>query len=160
MLQHNARLTHVPQSLVTAAPATVSMPRASHSQGLKHEYYYGSVRFNTRKFWADYRKSLPLHYAVYLAEVACKRAAAANVESVFSGAGKFTDEASSAGHVLLRRMVKLHYNWKFEFVRPTIDEVCERYKLKHPLGGARPAVAAPAPAEEAVTPQGGESPDE
>ena len=87
---------HVPQSLVTAAPATVSVPRASHSQGLKHEYYYGSVRFNTRKFWADYRKSLPLHYAVYLAEVACKRAAAANVESVFSGAGKFTDEASSA----------------------------------------------------------------
>ena len=69
------------------------------------------------------------------------RAAAANVESVFSGAGKFTDEASSAGHVLLRRMVKLHYNWKYEFVRPTVDEVCERYKVKHAQGGARPAVA-------------------
>ena len=79
---------------------------------------------------------------------------------VFSGAGKFTDEASSAGHVLLRRMVKLHYNWKYEFVRPTVDEVCERYKVKHAQGGARPAVAVPAPAEEAVAPQGGESPGE
>ena len=41
-----------------------------------------------RKFWAEHKAALPLHYAVYLAEVACKRAAAANVESVFSGAGK------------------------------------------------------------------------
>ena len=86
------------------------MARASRSQGLKHKYYCGSVRFNVLMFWADHRRVLPLHYAVYLAEVGCKRAAAANVESVFSGAGKFTDEASSAGHVLLRRMVKLHYN--------------------------------------------------
>ena len=30
------------------------------------------------------------HYAVYLAEVGCKKAAAANVESVFSGAGTFS----------------------------------------------------------------------
>eukprot|EP00966_Prymnesium_polylepis_P246485 5700809-Prymnesium_polylepis.1 len=41
-------------------------------------------------------------------------------------------------------MVKLHYNWKYEFVRPTVDEVCERYKVQHTQGGARPAVAAPA----------------
>ena len=32
---------------------------------------------------------------MYVAEVACKKAAAANVETVFSGAGKFTDEVSS-----------------------------------------------------------------
>ena len=54
-----------------------------------------------------------------MAEVGCKKAAAANVESVFSGAGKFTQEAKSAGHMLLSRMVRLHYNWKYPFLRHT-----------------------------------------
>ena len=64
------------------------------------------------------------------------------VEYAEPGAGKFTDEATgSAGHVLLRRMVKLHYNWKYKFVRPTVEEVCARYTVKHAQGGARPAGA-------------------
>ena len=72
---------------------------------------------------------------------------------VFSGAGKFMEEAGSAGHVLLRRMIKLHYNWKYFFIRPTVEEVCERYLAKHGQGGARdtgrPAPAAePSPAAE------------
>jgi len=60
---------------------------------------------------------VPIHYAVYLANVGCKKSAAANVESVFSGAGKFTAEALSTGAELLSRMVKLHYNWKYFFLR-------------------------------------------
>ena len=47
-----------------------------------------------RQFWIDHQKALPLHFAVYQAQVAPLKAAAANVESVFSGAGKFTDEVS------------------------------------------------------------------
>ena len=58
------------------------------------KYYYKTQRYNVRAFWADYKTVLPLHYAVYLAEVGCKKAAAANVESVFSGAGRFTSEVS------------------------------------------------------------------
>lgn len=42
----------------------------------------------------------------------CKKVAASNVESVFSGAGKFTEEAKLTGPVLLQRIVKLHYNFK------------------------------------------------
>lgn len=99
-------------------------------QGAADEYYCGGARFNLRKFWAENRFTLPLHYSVFLSEVGCKRAAAANVESVFSGAGKFTEEAKSVGPTLLQRMVKLHYNWKYAFLRPTIEEVCKRYKAK------------------------------
>ena len=43
--------------------------------------------------WASQKTLLPFHYNVYLAEVAPKKAAAANVETVFSGAGKFMQEA-------------------------------------------------------------------
>ena len=52
---------------------------------------------------------------------------AANVESVFSGAGKFTDEAKSAGPTLSSRIVKLHYNWKYKLLRPTMKAVIARY---------------------------------
>ena len=83
-----------------------------------------------RKFWADHKSALPLHFNVYVAEVGCKKAAAANVESVFSGAGNFTDEAKSAGPILLKRMVKLHYNWKYPFLRPNVAEVIARYNKK------------------------------
>ena len=111
---------------------------------------------------------LPIHYRTYLAEVACKKAAATNVETVFSGAGKFSAEvcrgnasggrvggrrggrcdqvvwrlsagthicgahgqAPSMGPLLLPRIVRLHYNWKYLFLRPTILEIIERYNAK------------------------------
>ena len=74
----------------------------------------------------------------------CKKAAAANVESVFSGAGKFTEEAGSAGPILISRIVKLHYNWKYAFLRPSMDEIIEHYHAKFkrkPNAAAAAAVA-------------------
>ena len=78
----------------------------------------------------DHKAALPLHYSAYLAEVGCKKSASANVESVFSGAGNFIEQGGTAGSTLLERMVKLHYNWKYEFVRPTLEEVVDRYHEK------------------------------
>ena len=91
-----------------------------------------------------------------MSEVGCKKAASANVETVFSGAGKFTEEAKSAGPTLLRRIVKLHYNWKYTFLRPSIEQVVRRYKEKWPgktgkaAAMAAMAQAAAAQAAEAV----------
>ena len=67
-------------------------------QGQANSYYQGGARFNLRAFWADHKSVLPLHFGAYVAEVGCKKAAAANVETVFSGAGKFTDEVQAASH--------------------------------------------------------------
>ena len=127
------------------------------------KHYEGTGRFNLRAFWAEYKNVLPIHYRTYLAEVACKKAASANVETVFSGAGKFMAEvhapslplpfccspclplpfgchpqhrlllgrqAPHAGAPLLSRIVKLHYNWKYPFLRPSIKEIVERYNIK------------------------------
>ena len=113
------------------------------AEGSANEYYKGEL-FNLHAFWADHKSSLPLHYGVYLAEVGCKKAAAANVESVFSGAGKFTEEAKSTGAILLQRMIRLHYNWKYAFLRPTNDQVCKRYMEKfHPVAPDDAALADP-----------------
>jgi len=100
------------------------------------------------QFWADHKAVLPIHYAVYLAEVGCKNSAAVNVESVFSGAGKFTAEAPSTGAKLLSRMVKLHCNWKYLFLRLTMAQIIERYNLKFhesPAGAAPVDATANAP---------------
>ena len=72
-------------------------------------------------------KQHPGPVQVFRAEVGPKKAAAANVESVFSGAGKFTDEAKSAGPKLISRMTKLHYDWKYKFLHPTNKQVVDRY---------------------------------
>ena len=32
--------------------------------------------------------------------------------------------------MLLSRIVKLHYNWKYLFLRPTIQEIVDRYNAK------------------------------
>lgn len=140
-------------SVLTVSACAALQPYLSVSlcsQGMDNVYFCGGARFNLRKFWAEHKAALPLHYAVYLSEVGCKRAAAANVESVFSGAGKFTEEAKSVGPLLLQRKVKLHYNWKYTFLRPTINEVCVRYKFK--FHGVAATLAAAA--DVAATPAG------
>ena len=68
--------------------------------------------------------------------------AAANVETVFSGAGKYTEEAKSAGPQTLQRKVKLHYGWRYEFIRPSVKEVVKRYNEKWPRSKAGPTAAA------------------
>ena len=93
----------------------------------------------TVTYWANHKAVLPIHYAVYLAEVGCKKSAAADVESVFSGTGKFTAEAPSTGAELLSRMARLHYNWKYLFLRPTMSQIIERYNLKFSTSPARAA---------------------
>ena len=36
-------------------------------------------------------------------------------------------QAKSVGAKLLSHIIKLHYNWKYVFLRPTIQEIVERY---------------------------------
>ena len=109
----------------------------------------GAERFNLHTFWADHKVALPLHYSAYLAEVGCKKSASSIVESVFSGAGNFMEQGGTSGSTLLERMVKLHYNWKYEFVRPTLEEVVDRYHEKfkaNPMFVTEASAAAPASA--------------
>ena len=60
------------------------------------------------------------------------------------------DRYEIATRSLRDRYKMLHYNWKYEFLRPSIEEIVKRYKLKfhsvHAAFAAAPAPAAPAPA--------------
>ena len=39
-------------------------------------------------------------------------------------------KAPLVGATLLERMIKLHYNWKHVFLRPTMKEIIKRYNEK------------------------------
>ena len=51
----------------------------------------------------------------------------------------------------MSRMVKLHYNWKYAFLRPTVKEIIARYNKKfRPTVHAKLATAASAAASAAA----------
>lgn len=79
----------------------------------------------------DHKKLLPLHYDVFLAQCASKRASSASVESVYSGATKFSNEAETAADSLLELYVFCHYNWKFTFLRPDMKKIASTYRQFH-----------------------------
>ena len=70
----------------------------------RHTATFGSYRVGSSKYYEMRERflfvvvekvMLPLHFAVCIAEVGCKKSAAANCETVFCAAGKFTEEAKS-----------------------------------------------------------------
>lgn len=86
-------------------------------------------QFDLNRFWADHKTMLPIHYRVYLGDCGSKRAASASVETVYSGATKFSSESSDRlDDTVLAAYVFLHVNLQFEFLVPTVAEIVAEYK--------------------------------
>jgi hypothetical protein len=51
--------------------------------------------FDLGIFWAGQRSVVLVHYSLWLAEVGCSKVASANVEVVFSGAGRISMKSHS-----------------------------------------------------------------
>ena len=102
---------------------------------LKGEFYTGG-HFDKSKYWLAMRSTLPIHYSVYLADCASKKAASANVETVFSGAGKLAEDATTMHDDLLGAYVCNHVNWECEWLRPTVHDVACSYLSLHGADGA------------------------
>ena len=89
-------------------------------------------RYDLNKFWADHKKVLPMfHYLVYIGDCGSKRASSASVETVYSGATKLSDGADQLADDVLAAYIYCHYNWGFEFLRPTISEIVAEYERVH-----------------------------
>lgn len=83
--------------------------------------------FDQSMFWAQQKNTLPVHYALWVAEGCCK-VASANVETVFSGAGKISNKSRTLDPQLLSDYAFLHYNYKYDWLRPTLEEIVAAYK--------------------------------
>jgi hypothetical protein len=90
-------------------------------------YMNGGI-FDQATFWAQQKAALPIHYSLWLGEVGCAKAASANVETVFSGAGRLSAKSRTLDPQLLSDYAFLHYNYKYDWLRPTLEEIITAYK--------------------------------
>ena len=96
------------------------------------EKYMNGGLFDMCAFYNDHQHVLPIHMAVYRGCVGSKKGASACVESVFSGVKRLLgDFAQRMGPELLELYVFIHYNWQYEFMQPTIEEIVAAYLKLH-----------------------------
>lgn len=62
-----------------------------------------------------------------MAEVGCAKVTSANVEVVFSGAGRISQKSRCLDPQLLIDYSFLHYNYKYDWFRPTLEEIVAAY---------------------------------
>ena len=67
------------------------------------------------------------YYSLWLAEVGCAKVASANVEVVFSGAGRISMKSHCLDPQFLRDYAFLHYNYKYDWLRPKLEEIVAAY---------------------------------
>ena len=65
---------------------------------------------------------------IYRADVGSMKGASANVESVFSGVKRLLgDFAATMSPEVLELYVFIHYNYSYEWLRPTTQEIVDAY---------------------------------
>ena len=94
-------------------------------------FYPAGGAFSKDMYWIAHRDIIPTHYAVYLGDCASKKPASANVETVFSGAKKFSDDAILASDSLLGAYVENHINWTYPWLRPHVHDIVCAYISIH-----------------------------
>jgi len=83
--------------------------------------------FDLGLFCARQENVLPVHYSRWLAEVRCAKVASANVEVVFSGAGRISMKSHCLDPQFLRDYAFLHYKYKYDWLRPKLEEIVAAY---------------------------------
>ena len=66
-----------------------------------------------------------------VAEVGCAKVASANIETVFSGAGRISGKSRTLSPTLLSDYAINHYNYKYDWLRPSLDEIIKAYTRLH-----------------------------
>ncbi len=82
--------------------------------------------FDLGLFLAGQKIVLPVHFSLCLAEVGCAKVASANVEVVFSGAAHVSMKSLCLDPQLLSDAF-LHYNYKYNWLRPKLEEIVAAY---------------------------------
>jgi hypothetical protein len=89
--------------------------------------YMASGIFDLSVFWSGQKSVIPVHYSLWMAEVGCAKVASANVETVFSGAGRISMKSHCLCPQILSDYAFLHYNYKYDWLRPTLEEIVDAY---------------------------------
>ena len=86
--------------------------------------------FDLSVFWSGQKSVIPVDYFLWMVEVGCAKVASAKVETVFSGAGRLRMKSHYLGPQLLSDYAFLHCNYKYDWLRPTLEEIVDTYTIK------------------------------
>ena len=91
------------------------------------------VNFDQLKFYNKYKDIIPIHTLVWRADCACNKLASANVEGIFAGAATLLSNfhAGSMSADVLELYIFVHSNWKYEWLRPSDEEILNAYQAKY-----------------------------
>ncbi len=87
------------------------------------ELFMDSGIFDLGLFWAGQKSVLPVHYSLWLAEVGCAKVVSNNVEVMFSGVVRISMKSHCLNPQLLSDYAFLHYNYKYDWLRPKLEEI-------------------------------------
>ena len=96
-----------------------------------HSRFFRQGIFDQKGFFYEHRHEIPLHYNAFVAEVGSAKAASSNVETVFSGVGGMLQKATTLGGDVVESYTICHYQWLYEFLCPSDDEVAAAYMKLH-----------------------------
>ena len=98
------------------------------AEGDRSRFFDKKARlFDQKAFWYEHRFDLPIHYRTFVGQVGSAKAASANVETVFSGIGGMLAKAPTMDPELASNYTILHYNFSYDFLEPTDEEVVAAY---------------------------------
>ena len=73
---------------------------------------------------------------MWISEVGPAKLASANIETIFSGAGRLSKKSRKMSAQLLSDYCFIHYNYKYEWLRPAVTEIVAMYKQIYGKKGA------------------------
>jgi hypothetical protein len=73
---------------------------------------------------------------LWISEVGPAKLASANIETIFSGAGRLSKKSRKMSAQLLSDYCFIHYNYKYEWLRPAVTEIVAMYKQIYGKKGA------------------------
>ena len=94
------------------------------------QLYMVSGIFDLSVFWSGQKSVIPVDYFLWMVKVGCAKVASANVETVFSGAGRISMKSHYLSPQLLSDYAFLHFNYKYDWLLPILEEIVDIYPTR------------------------------
>ncbi|KAK3243873.1 hypothetical protein CYMTET_7249 [Cymbomonas tetramitiformis] len=142
-----ATVSSLAQDIETAVAEKIRLEKETFASrcmvAMESGKYTLSNGFDQVGFYSDLGDLCPIHSATFRADACSKKAASANVESVFSGASALLADfhAGALSPKMICAYMFIRVNWQYAFLRPSVEEIVKAYISQHGSEGPAQVVS-------------------
>ncbi|KAK3253829.1 hypothetical protein CYMTET_36938 [Cymbomonas tetramitiformis] len=142
-----ATVSSLAQDIETAVAEKIRLEKETFASrcmvAMESGKYSLSNGFDQVGFYSDLGDLCPIHSATFRADACSKKAASANVESVFSGASALLADfhAGALSPKMICAYMFIRVNWQYAFLRPSVEEIVKAYISQHGSEGPAQVVS-------------------